>query len=52
LETNKLRGKYDRDRRKQKAEASTSDASGTNPRVDELAKLVNSLSPEMEKNKT
>jgi hypothetical protein len=49
LATYKLRGKYDRDRRKQKAEASSSDASGTNPQVDELTKLVKSLSVEMEK---
>jgi hypothetical protein len=49
LATDKLRGKYDRDRRKQKAEASSSDASGTNPQVDELTKLVKSLSAEMEK---
>jgi hypothetical protein len=34
LSANKLRGKYDRDRRKQKEEASTYDASTTNPQVD------------------
>ena len=47
--TDKLRGKYDRDGRKQKAEASISDASRINPQVDELTKLVKSLSAEMEK---
>jgi hypothetical protein len=49
LAADKLRGKYDRDRRKKKEEASSSDASGTNPQVDELTKLVKSLSAEMEK---
>jgi hypothetical protein len=48
LATYKLRGKYDRDRRKQKVETSSSDASGINPQVDELTKLVKSLSIEME----
>jgi hypothetical protein len=45
----KLRGKYDRDRRKQRAIDSSFDASGTNPQVDELTQLVNSLYAEMEK---
>jgi hypothetical protein len=49
LATNKLRGKSDRDRRKQKAEASSSDASIINPQVDELNKFVKSLSAEMER---
>jgi hypothetical protein len=44
LVANKLRGKSDRDRRKQKEKDSTSDASTTNPQVDELTKLVKSLS--------
>jgi hypothetical protein len=51
LGTNKLRGKYDRDRRKSRVEASTSYSSGVNPQVDELTKLVQSLSIEMEKMK-
>ena len=33
LEVDKLRGKYDRDRRKQKEKSSSYDASGTNPRL-------------------
>jgi hypothetical protein len=49
LAVDKLRGKCDRDKRKQKEEASTSDASATNPQVDELTKLVKSLSAKMEK---
>jgi hypothetical protein len=49
LAVDKLRGQSDRDRRKQKEEASSLDASGINPQVDELTKLVNSLSTEMEK---
>jgi hypothetical protein len=49
LATYKLRGKSDRDRRKQKIEASSSDASGIDPKVDELTKLVKSLSAEMER---
>ena len=49
LAAEKLRGKYDGDRRKQKAEDYPSDASTTNPQVDELTKLVKSLSVEMEK---
>jgi hypothetical protein len=51
LAVDKLRGKSDRERRKQKVEASTSDSSGVNPQVDELTKLVKSLSAEMEKMK-
>lgn len=47
--SHKLRGKSDRERRKHKAEVSTSDSSGVNPQVDELNKLVKSLSIEMEK---
>jgi hypothetical protein len=51
LAADKLRGKSDRDRRKSRVEASTSDSSGVNPQVDELTKLVKSLSAEMEKMK-
>ena len=49
LETNKIRGKYDRDRRKGRAEASTSDSPAVHAQVDELTKLAKSLSAEMEK---
>jgi hypothetical protein len=49
LAADKLRGKYDRDRRKGRAEASTSDSPVVHPQVDELTKLVKSLSAEMEK---
>jgi hypothetical protein len=45
----KLRGKYDRYKRKNIVEASTSDSSIVHPQVDELTKLVKSLSVEMEK---
>jgi hypothetical protein len=48
LAVDKLRGKYERDKRKQKTEASSSDASGIDLKVDELTKLVKSLSVEME----
>jgi hypothetical protein len=44
LASDKLRGRFDRERRKQKTKASPSDASGTDPTVDESTKLVNSLS--------
>jgi len=49
LATDNLRGKFDRDRRKNRVEASTYDSSSVNPRVDELTNLVKSLSAEMEK---
>jgi hypothetical protein len=49
MEADKLRGKSDRDRRKGKVEASTSDSLVVHPQVDELTKLVKSLSAEMEK---
>jgi hypothetical protein len=49
LATRKIRSKYDRDRRKGRVEASTSDSYASHPQVDELTKLVNSLSAEMEK---
>jgi hypothetical protein len=47
--SDKLRGKSDRDRRKNRAEASTSDSPIVHPQVDELTKLVKSLSTEIEK---
>jgi hypothetical protein len=46
LASYKLRGKPNRDRRKKTVEASNYNALGTNPRVDELTKLVKSLSAE------
>jgi ribonuclease HI len=49
LAADKLRSKYDRDRRRGRSEASTSDSSAAHPQVDELTKLVKSLSAEMEK---
>jgi hypothetical protein len=49
LAADKLRGKSDRDRRKGRVEASTSDSPAVHPQVDELTKLVKSLSVEMEK---
>jgi hypothetical protein len=51
LVVDKIKGKSDRDRRKNRVEASTSDSSSVNPQVDELTKLVKSLSAEMEKMK-
>jgi hypothetical protein len=47
--SDKLRGKSDRDRRKNRAEASTSDSPIVHSQVDELTKLVKSLSTEIEK---
>jgi len=44
LATYKLRGRYDIDRIKQKTKASSSYASGIYPKVDQLTKLVKSLS--------
>jgi hypothetical protein len=49
LIANKLRSKADKDRRKFRNKYSTSDSSTTYPQVDELTKLVKSLSAEMEK---
>jgi hypothetical protein len=49
LGAEKRRIKYDRDRRKGRSEASTSDSSVAHPQVVELTKLVKSLSAEMEK---
>jgi hypothetical protein len=51
LANEKLRSKYDRDRRRGRSEASTSDSSAAHPQVDELKKMVKSLSGEMEKTK-
>jgi hypothetical protein len=45
----KLRGKSDREKRKNRVEASTSDSSVIHPQVDELTKLVKYFSAEMEK---
>jgi len=49
LAVEKLRSKADGDRRKGRSEASTSGSSVSHPQVDELTKLVKSLSAEMEK---
>jgi hypothetical protein len=50
--SDKLRGNFDRDRRKNKAEASTSDSSVVHSQVNELTKLVKSLSTKIEKLKS
>jgi hypothetical protein len=50
--SNKLRGKYDMDRRKNKDEASTFDSSVVHSQVDEMTKLVKYLSTEIEKLKS
>jgi hypothetical protein len=47
--SDKIRGKSNRDRRKNKAEASTSNHSFVHSQVDELMKLVKSLSTKIEK---
>jgi hypothetical protein len=47
--SDKLKGKYDRDRRKRRTEASTFDSHIFQPQVEELTKLVKSLSTEIEK---
>jgi hypothetical protein len=49
LAVDKLRSKDDRDRRKGRCEASTSGSSAAHPQVNELAKLVKSLSAEVER---
>jgi hypothetical protein len=49
LAADKLRGNSDRDRRKGRARASTFESPIFHPQVDELTKLVKSLSAEMEK---
>ena len=48
----KIRGKSDRDRRKNRVEASNSDSSVVHSQVDELTKLVKSLSSEIDKLKS
>jgi hypothetical protein len=50
--SDKLRGKSDRDRRKNRVEASTSDSSVVHSQVHELKKFVKSLSIEIEKLKS
>ena len=49
LATDKLRGGIDIEKRKQKAEVSTSGTSDIDPRLDELTKMVKSLTTEMSK---
>ena len=49
MATDKLRGRSDRERRKQNIEDSPLDTSGIDPKVDELTKMVKSLSSQMEK---
>jgi hypothetical protein len=49
LAVEKLRSKVDRDKRKGNFEASTFGSSASHPQVDELTKLVKSLSAKMEK---
>jgi hypothetical protein len=51
LAADRLRNKADADRRKGRSEASTSDPSVPHPQVDELTKMVKSLSAEMERMK-
>jgi hypothetical protein len=51
LVVDRLRSKADRDREKGRAEDSTSSYSASHPQVDELTKMVKSLSAEMEKMK-
>jgi hypothetical protein len=51
LAVDRLRNKVDRDRGRGRSEASTSGSSVSHPQVDELTKLVKSLSAEMEKMK-
>jgi hypothetical protein len=51
LAVDRLRNKVVTDRRKGRSEASTSDPSVPHPQVDELTKMVKSLSAEMEKMK-
>jgi hypothetical protein len=52
IASDKLRGKSDRDRRKNRAESSTSNSLVVHSQVDELTKLVKSLSTEIEKLKS
>jgi hypothetical protein len=51
LAVDRLRNKADRDRGRGRYEASTSGSSASQPQVDELTKMVKSLSAEMEKMK-
>jgi hypothetical protein len=51
LETDRLRNKADAERRKGRSKASISSPSVPHPQVDELTKMVNSLSAEMERMK-
>ena len=51
LAVERLRNKVDRDRGRGRCEASTSVSSASHPQVDELTKLVKSLSADMEKMK-
>jgi hypothetical protein len=51
LAVDRLRSKADRDRGRGRSEASTSGSSASHPQVDELTKMVKSLSAEMEKMK-
>jgi hypothetical protein len=51
LAVDRLRRKADRDRGRGRSEASTSGSSASHPQVDELTKMVKSLSAEMEKMK-
>jgi hypothetical protein len=51
LAVNRLRRKSDRDKGRGRSEASTSGSSVAHPQVDELTKMVKSLSAEMEKMK-
>jgi hypothetical protein len=52
IASDKLRGKSKRDRRKNRVEASTSDSPVVHSQVDELTKLVKSLSTEIKKLKS
>jgi hypothetical protein len=52
IASDKLRGKSDRDRRKKRVESSTSNSLVVHSPVDELTKLVKSLSTEIEKLKS
>jgi hypothetical protein len=51
LAVDRLRNKADADKRRGRSEASTSGSSVPHPQVDELTKMVKSLSAEMEKMK-
>jgi hypothetical protein len=51
LVVDRLRNKTDRDRGRGRSEASTSGSSASHPQVDELTKLVKSISAEMDKMK-